>query len=512
MFNRPHNVWFSLPLALLVGCGEAEPGTDASAADSATAETAGADAAPTDTAGATDAGADTAPADTAPADTAPVDAAPVDAAPVDTAPADGTVADTADAGPADTNYPDVPTDVVVSTVILPGPSKGSAMALAPNDEVAVVCNRDAGSVSVFSLTFVAGAPALAKKIGDVDLGAGSEPWQAVVSPDSKSAWVVLRRDQKLVQIKDLSSKPAKGAEVVVGSEPTSVALSPTGKFALVANFNDGTLTVVETSAAVALTSIDLNAALVATGTVGTIKPRPGLAHPRSIVITNDGDNEDTDEVALVTEFFAQRAVPDAADGLNADTAKKGLVYRIAFDTLITNAKVTAIDLPPVADLGFKDQNDGVAGCFPNQLQAIAVNGPFAYVTSICASPKGPIGPTLGPANAVCAKDADCPGAAAGACASLKCKTNCSADADCGKNGGKCTANVCDPNPASVKTAIGNVISIIDLASNKEVGAFNLNAKFRDYYVGKKTTDDNNQRYPLVMSDIAFVSGTNIGNG
>lgn len=497
-------------VAASVGCGAppaADPTTDAAATETAQ------DTSAQDTAVAQDSAVaqDTAVADTPGTDIATVDApdaGATDAAVVDVPDvAAGDVAAEEVAG--DVLYPDTP-DVTVAPGLLPGPSKGSAVALSPDDSIAVVCNRDTGSISVFSLTYTAGAAALAKKVGDVSLGAGSEPWQAVVAPDGDSVWVVLRRDQKLVKVTGLKTTPVKGAEVTVGSEPTSVALSPSGKVALVSNFSDGTVSVVLTAAATVVTVVDLNAALVATGSLGAIKSRPALAHPRSIAITNDGDADDNDEIALVTEFFAQRTAPEAADGANADVNKRGIVYRIAFDPAGGPPKATVIDLPPLADIGFKDQANGGAGCFPNQLQSVAVNGKFAYVASICASPKGPIGPFAGPAAAVCAADAECPGAVAGSCASLKCKTNCKADTDCGANGGKCTAHVCEVNTAGVKTAIANVVSVIDLGTAKEIGAFNLNALFRTYYDDKKVPDDNGRRYPLVMTDIGFVTGTNIG--
>ena len=42
-------------------------------------------------------------------------------------------------------------------------------------------------------------------------------------------------------------------------------------------------------------------------------------------------------------------------------------------------------------MGFQDDDGSRAGCYPNQLQSIALNGHFAYVVSVCASPEGPLG-------------------------------------------------------------------------------------------------------------------------
>src|SRR6185295_14224200 len=111
-------------------------------------------------------------------------------------------------------------------------------------------------------------------------------------------------------------------------------------------------------------TVDLNAALAQSGLLGDVTPRPALAHPRSIAITNNGDANDGDETLLATEFFAQRSEPEKSDGSNADVAKEGIVYRVK----LQDRSVALIALAPLADLGFKDHGNGAAGCYPNQLQ------------------------------------------------------------------------------------------------------------------------------------------------
>src|SRR5207248_11089026 len=123
----------------------------------------------------------------------------------------------------------------------------------------------------------------------------SEPFQVAIAPDGNTAYVVLRQSQKLVKIGSLHSGPAKTGEVAVGSEPTAVALSPTGAHAYVANWVDGTVSDVDPSQMKVSSTIDLNAALVATTTLGTVTSRPALAHPRAIAVTNNLDTNDDDE-------------------------------------------------------------------------------------------------------------------------------------------------------------------------------------------------------------------------
>jgi hypothetical protein len=51
----------------------------------------------------------------------------------------------------------------------------------------------------------------------------------------------------------------------------------------------------------------------------------------------------------------------------------------------------AIEIAPVPDTGITDSNGAVTGCFPNQLYAAAIDGKRLFVTSVCASPVGPLG-------------------------------------------------------------------------------------------------------------------------
>jgi hypothetical protein len=382
-------------------------------------------------------------------------------------------------------------DAEPPALTLRAPSRGSAVALSDDDAVAVVVNRDTGSASVLALHYAPAQPPSAELVQEVSLGQGSEPWQAVIDPTGDTAYVVLRKDQKIARIRHLRTYPELYGTVSVGSEPTSIALSPTGARAYVTNWVDGTVSEIDTHALALLSTIDLNPALVATGYLGAVAPRPSLAHPRSIVATNDGDAEDADEALYVTEYYAQQSEPEAADGSNSDTRKVGIVYRIA----LADRSVRAIPLGPLADMGFKDERGGTAGCYPNQLQSIALNGSFAYVVSVCASPKGPIG--VKATTTACVQDSDC--------ASL----NLVEPACVVPFAGAPTALCVDV--ASVKTTTAPVVSVIDTRTDAEVAgaAQSLNARFDALYRDKKTPNAA-QRFPLFADDVAFISGTSVG--
>jgi YVTN family beta-propeller protein len=370
------------------------------------------------------------------------------------------------------------------------PSRGSPVALSPNETLALVVNRDVGSVTLLGLDRSnPGAPP-AEVLHEIALGAGSEPWQVAFGPDGDTAFVVLRKDQRLVRIRYLNSEPVVDADVKVGSEPTGLALSPSGDRVFVTNWNDGTVSVVDAASMKAKKPIDLNPALVAGGYLGDIEPRPALAHPRSIAVSNDADADDDDEALYVTEYFAQQVDPEAPDGSNADVRNVGLVYRVS----LYDYEVSTIPLAALEDIGFKDANGVAAGCFPNQLQSITINGNFAYVLSVCASPKGPIGTKV--TTTACTEVEDC--------ASLSL-----VDAACVVPFGGAPNALC-VDVAGVKTSTEPVVSIIDLRMDEELpdSARNLNFEFNLLY-DELGLDASERRFPLFASDLSFVPKTGV---
>jgi hypothetical protein len=133
--------------------------------------------------------------------------------------------------------------------------------------------------------------------------------------------VLSRKDQKLVRIDGLKDQPKKGPEVAVGSEPTGMAMTPLGHTIWVASWMNGTVTAYDTATLKPGKLVDLSATLAASGYPGkTLAARPSLSHPRSVAITNNGDEVEDDETMFVTEFYAQQKAPLAADGSNLNGA------------------------------------------------------------------------------------------------------------------------------------------------------------------------------------------------
>jgi DNA-binding beta-propeller fold protein YncE len=425
------------------------------------------------------------------------------------------------------------------------PSHGSTIALSEDDSRLVVANTDTGTASVFSIDYASAALPTLTKIAEIAVGA--EPSAVAIHPDGDTAFVLSRKDQKLVKITGLRSTPVKAGEIAVGSEPTGLAMTPLGGTVYVANWVDGTVEGIKTDTLTVLKTIDLNATLAAAPYLGPgLGSRPALAHPRAIAITNNGDMIETDESLFVTEYFAQQKAPVASDASNADTNWVGVVYKVPLGTM----QPAIIEIPPLNDMGFQDHNGGTAGCFPNQLRSINIQGGFGYVSSTCASPRSPTGIFNGPAAAPCKADATCPGGGVGSCAGVvagtcsgtstsckadadcggtagscagvvagACKTTCAANAACGMNGGQCVpttgtdpsvGGTCAPNPADVKTTTAPAISVIDLGGSKTIATVNLDKAFSTYFDTLGLPDNAARRFPMLPADIGFVPGTVTG--
>ncbi|UJR85469.1 lactonase family protein [Sandaracinus amylolyticus] len=338
------------------------------------------------------------------------------------------------------------------------PTNGSAIALTSDDAYAVAANRQAGTITV--LRFTPGPTPLLEVVADFDVGA-SEPWSVVIGNDDDTAYVILREAQQVVRIDDLRGTPALApSRATTGSEPTGIAISPTGRALYVAEWAEGRVSVIDAATMSRTSSIDLNAALVATGVLGpTAVARPALAHPRALVITNDGDTDDDDEQLFVTEYFAQDRVGATlpTDESRFDVAKQGIVYRVALGAPST---VTTISLSPVDDTGFVDSAGNDTGCFPNQLQTLALDSGRLHVGALCASPRGPTGGAV-------------------------------------------------PN---FKTEVHTAIFAIDVATGTELpeSRLLLTRAFTDRYDAAGTPDDASRRIPLIATDLAFIRAGRVG--
>jgi hypothetical protein len=272
-------------------------------------------------------------------------------------------------------------------------TSGDAVALSYDERIAVVTNRSANSVTVLSLKPERGLKEMVARKTTFQLDEGSEPWAAIVGADDDTAFVLLRHASQVLRIDHLRHGPSLyERRVSVGSEPVSLALTPTGKTLYVANSADGRLTMINVASFSVknATELDLNSDLVKTGVLGDgVEGRSGLAHPQALAISDDddGDDDDDDETLFATEFFAQNAPGTTRDLSEVDRNHVGLVYT---RRVRDGQPGPTIEFSPVRNTGFSDSNGNPTSCFPNQLYAAAVDRNSLYVTAMCTSPQGPL--------------------------------------------------------------------------------------------------------------------------
>ncbi len=175
--------------------------------------------------------------------------------------------------------------------------------------------------------------------------------------------VTLRHAQELAYVSGLPSAPTVSWRVRVCSEPAGVAVSPSGRTAVVACLGDDVAVFVDT----------------ATRDVRGV-PLSGVA--RAVAVTNDGDLDDADERAYVPLFFG---IP-LQEG--SDVGRVGRVVEID----LGSAQVRrTIDLAPLAQLVAGPVAPGPPPpCAPNQLHAIAVANGRAWVSHSCVAPQAPL--------------------------------------------------------------------------------------------------------------------------
>jgi DNA-binding beta-propeller fold protein YncE len=341
------------------------------------------------------------------------------------------------------------------------PTTGSGVVLSADGTLAVVANRTSNEITVMNLDLVTSPATGTTNVTYTE--ADGEPWAAVLNQDESAAFVVMRGTREVLRIDDPRGAANRFAtRAPTDSEPTGIAISPNGTTLYVPNWGAGNVTVIDT-ATMESHWVDLNAALIATGVLGgsVTNTRPGLARPYAIAVTDDGDSDDNDETVYVTEFFGQD-IPTAVfnDDSFFDESKQGFVYH--FDTG-TETVGTPISLAPSPNMGFTDSNGETAGCFPNQLYAVAMDGFRLYVSGVCASPRGPANP--GAVDKV----------------------------------------------SNFKTKIETVLYVIDTVNNHEIEAerLHLNELWQAEYEAGGFPDDNTRRYPLIGNSLGFVPGTHI---
>ena len=222
------------------------------------------------------------------------------------------------------------------------PSWGSPIATSSVDETVWVVNPDAGTVTMIDAGRL-------EKVAEVPIG--QEPWSLAVSPDGRSVYVVDRATGTLV-VMDAQSHLVR-ATVPVGSEPGAVALNPTGSKAYV--------TISSTA----------EVAVVDTGRHEVIARLPVEPRPYAIAVTDDGDPEDGDERVYITHLLAFPQ-PGGVEATDDGRAGRVTVIDAASNTIVNQVTL----LPDVHG-------------FPNVLAGLTLAGTTAWLPHVRAAPALP---------------------------------------------------------------------------------------------------------------------------
>jgi YVTN family beta-propeller protein len=230
-------------------------------------------------------------------------------------------------------------------------SKSSAIAITGNDKLVLQVNPENDSLSVFDAASNA-------KLKEIPVG--DEPVAVVIHPDDKTAFVLNRAEHTLMKISDFAGNPTFD-ELELGSEPTGLALSPTGSKLVVAEFGESRVALVDTQTMNELDSFD-------------------MPNPRAVAITNDNDQDDTDEKVVVTEFYGRFI---AGNKEAKDDTRTGAVriFNLAANNLNPAGEVL---FEPVPDTNFAPTTI----TSPNQLFSVAIAGDKFFVVATAASPDG----------------------------------------------------------------------------------------------------------------------------
>jgi YVTN family beta-propeller protein len=240
------------------------------------------------------------------------------------------------------------------------PSKGGPIAVNEAGDTLAVANGATDDVTLFAL------PELTER---ARIAVGDQPVSVVFSAEGSTLYVVNRASADVMIVAGANgASPSIAGTIDVGAEPGMGALSPSGTTLYVSNWADGTLSIVDTRSR-SVDTLDLGGA------------------PFAVCVSNDGDEEDSDETVFVTDFYAL-----GIDGqLEAtDRARRGRVFRVsAGDHSIEESL-----LSPVAVTGVEPGIDSaMTSAYPNQLYSCAVNNGWVYVTSVGASPASFMGAT-----------------------------------------------------------------------------------------------------------------------
>ncbi len=259
------------------------------------------------------------------------------------------------------------------------PTFSSPIAISLNDRLIWVVNPGDDSVSVIRPD---NNTRLAK------IAVGDEPQSVALTPNGQYAYVANAAGNSVTVIQ--ISDPAWGtfsaavvSTLTTGAEPWNVVTSPDGKRVFVANSAQDTITVINAATRAIIGHVDLRNSLA------NDPDRTRHFQPRGLAVTLDNTK------LYVTRFLS---FTKAGGRQGDDLGKEGLVAVLNINTASTYiadytvARVVTL-APQITGFKFPGLTNPPAPdtlAFPNQLQSIVMRGDRAYLPNIAASPTGPL--------------------------------------------------------------------------------------------------------------------------
>jgi len=244
------------------------------------------------------------------------------------------------------------------------PGSSSPIAVSEDDSVLLVANNLDDSVSIINVAGDANT-----RIAEIEVG--DEPRTVAISPDKLRAYVT-NQGSATVSVIDLTTNQ-KIQDIPVGVEPYGVALTPDGTRAYVANSASNTVSVIDTASSRVVATIRI----------------PGV-QPRGVAITNNNGGQGQ-QFVYVTQFLSQ---PTASGGPAQDQGSEGKVFVLS---TTDDAQIQGVIPLSARATGFAANRTAFGGtetdptfAYPNQLQAIVLKNGRGYLPNVAASPEGPV--------------------------------------------------------------------------------------------------------------------------
>jgi YVTN family beta-propeller protein len=265
------------------------------------------------------------------------------------------------------------------------PTYSSPVAVSRDDTLVWVVNPSDDSVSVIRTD---NYTRLAR------IAVGDEPQSIALTPDGQYAFVANAAAGTVTAIK--INNPLWGAfdavvdttvgnngHLTTGSEPWNIVTSPDGLRVFVANSGQDTITVIDATTRTIIGHLNVR------NSVANDPDRTRQFQPRGLAVTADNTRLYASRFLSFTKAGGRQGDDFGKEGLvavvNLNTASPfitgyGVAGSVRLAPQITGFKFNAQTNPPAPD----------TAAFPNQLQSIVIRGDRAYLPNVAASPTGPL--------------------------------------------------------------------------------------------------------------------------